>query len=60
MQPTNERPFFAQFLEVQHTTERINMPGAQSLTSRLLDFPGGGGHETAKYPSDSDEGGPLS
>ncbi|ASZ12353.1 microviridin/marinostatin family tricyclic proteinase inhibitor [Chitinophaga pendula] len=57
MQPTNnERPFFAQFLEAQQTENRVNMPGASSLTTRLLD----GGYETMKYPSDSDEGGPLS
>lgn len=57
MQPANnERPFFAQFLESQQSENRVNMPGAQSLTTRLLD----GGYETLKYPSDNDEGGPLS
>jgi hypothetical protein len=52
MQPNQEvqKPFFAQFLESQSNKEQQFLP---IITGKLLDDPG---HETQKYPSDSDEG----
>ncbi len=59
-----KKPFFAAFLEKQVQEPNQINGGAGTITSKLIDLPGGGGttgkwggdNVTLKYPSDSDEG----